>query len=61
VKASGRQGDSHWTGEQAISSAAPEYDFWSWFVAQKEYHRLVEESELAAIRDEWSRRIGRCT
>jgi hypothetical protein len=56
VKASGWQGDSHWTGEQAFSPAEPEYDFWRWLVAQKEYHRNVEESELPAIEEEWSRR-----
>ena len=61
VKASGYQGGSHWTGDRAISPAEPEYDFWRWVVAQKEYHRLVEESELPAIREEWSRRTWRCT
>jgi hypothetical protein len=56
VKASGWQGRSHWTGEIAIEPEKPEYEFWCWFVAQKEYHRLVEEKELPAIREDWARR-----
>jgi hypothetical protein len=55
VKASGWQGGSHWTGELAIKPAQPDYKFWRWLVAQKEYHRLVEESELPAIREQWLR------
>jgi hypothetical protein len=58
VKASGWHGGSHWTGEQAISPGEPEYGFWRWLVAQKEYHRLVEETELPAIREAWSRRTA---
>jgi len=61
VRASGWHGDMDWTGELAISPTETEYDFWRWLVAQKEYHRLVEESELSAIREEWSRRTRRCT
>jgi hypothetical protein len=61
VKASGWQGGDHWTGEQAIGRAEPEYDFWRWLVAQREYHRLVEESELPAIREQWSRQTRRGT
>jgi hypothetical protein len=53
VKASGLAGGSHWTGEKAISPQTPEYEFWCWFIAQKEHHRLVEESELPAIREKW--------
>lgn len=56
VKASGWQGDTHWTGERAISPTEAEYDFWRWLVAQKECHRLIEETELPAIREEWARR-----
>jgi hypothetical protein len=59
VKASGWQGGSHWTGEIAIGTEKPEYTFWRWFVGQKEYHRLVEETELPAIREEWLRRTSR--
>jgi hypothetical protein len=55
VKASGFRGFSHWTGELAIDPAGPEYQLWRWLVAQKEYHRLVKESEVPAIREEWLR------
>lgn len=56
VKASGYRGGSHWTGELAISPAEPDYDFWCWLVAQKEYHRLVAVSELPDIQEDWLRR-----
>jgi hypothetical protein len=55
VKASGYSGDSHWTGKTTIAPEQPEYEFWRWLVAQKKHHRLVEESELRAIQEEWSR------
>jgi hypothetical protein len=55
VKASGWHEGTHWTGERAINPEDPEYDFWRWLVAQKKYHRVVEESELPVIRKEWSR------
>jgi hypothetical protein len=61
VKVSGWQGGSHWNGEKAVSPDKPEYHFWRWFVAQKEYHRLVEESELPSIWEEWFRRTSRST
>jgi len=55
VKTSGWQGGGHWSGETYISKEEPDYAFWCWFVAQKEYHRLVEEAELPAIREHWLR------
>jgi hypothetical protein len=61
VKASGYDGDSHWSGEQTITPAESDYEFWRWLVAQKEYHRLVEDSELSAIREVWSGRAKPCT
>jgi hypothetical protein len=59
VKASGWRGGAHWTGETAISADQPDYAFWLWLVAQEEHHRLVEATELPAIREGWSRRTGR--
>lgn len=56
VKVSGFEGGSHWTGEQIVSPAEADYDFWRWLVTQTVYHRLVEESEMPAIREAWSRR-----
>lgn len=53
VKTSGWEGGCHWTGSTPISMDKPDYAFWCWFVAQKEYHRLVEETELPAIREHW--------
>jgi hypothetical protein len=61
VKASGWQGGSHWSGETAISPEKTEYEFWRWFVTQKEYHRLVEKHELPIIREEWVRLSSRYT
>src|SRR5688572_14960389 len=61
VKASGWQGDCHWTGEHAVGPADPEYNFWRWLVDQEEYHRLVKQDELPAIREVWSRRTKRAT
>lgn len=56
VKSSGWGGEAHWNGEIAIKPDEPRYEFWRWFVEQTEYHRLVEENELKAIQEEWSRR-----
>jgi hypothetical protein len=58
LKATGWQDTTHWTGKTIINKDMPDYDFWCWFVAQKEYHRLVEETELPAIRAEWTRRTS---
>jgi hypothetical protein len=55
VKVSGWQGGVHWNGETVINPEESGYDFWRWLITQKEYHRLVEESELPAIREEWRR------
>jgi hypothetical protein len=59
VKSSGWQGEEHWTGETTINPDRADYDFWRWLVVQKKYHRLVDKTELPAIRDEWSRRSWR--
>lgn len=56
VKVSGWQGGAHWNGETAITPVEPDYDFWCWLIAQEEYHRLVEESEMPAIREVWLHR-----
>jgi hypothetical protein len=61
VKASGHHGNSHWSGEKTISPKESDYGFWRWLVAQKEYHRLVKETELSAIREVLSRRAKPCT
>ena len=54
VKASGYRCGYHWNGEQPISPDAADYAFWRWFVEQPKFHRLVDETELPAIREEWS-------
>src|SRR5262249_59324050 len=38
VKASGYQGDSHWTGENVFIPEQPEYGFWWWVLAQDKDH-----------------------
>lgn len=66
IKASGYEGRgayfSHWTGEFEISPTQPDYDFWCWFVDQKQYRRLVKETELPDIKDRWARSMkpGAC-
>lgn len=54
LKASGHRCGYHWNGEQTISPDAPDFAFWRWFIAQPKFHRLVDETELPAIREEWS-------
>jgi hypothetical protein len=54
VKASGWAGDSHWNGAATFAIDNPDYEFWCWMIKQVRFHRLVEEKELPAIREEWS-------
>jgi hypothetical protein len=56
IKATGWTLDGHWTGEQEIRPDDPAHEFLCWLVTQKEYHRLVDEKELPAIRQAWSGR-----
>ena len=58
VKASGWEGHAHWNGQHKISPTDPDYAFWRWLVSQKEYHRLIKESELAVAREHWVRQTG---
>jgi hypothetical protein len=55
IKASGCSLDTHWTGEQEVRATHPDFEFLSWLVSQKEHHRLIDEKELATIRQAWSR------
>ncbi len=54
IKTSGYQGDAHWSGQVLIERTAPDWDFWKWFVKRKKYHRLVQDDELPAIREEFA-------
>jgi hypothetical protein len=58
VKRTGATGHNWWTGEHAFAPDDPDYAFFRWLVAQKEYHRLVNQTELPAIREEWKRRVS---
>jgi hypothetical protein len=59
VKASGHHGGMHWNGEnEPLARTSPDYAFWCWFVAQPKFHRLVDERELPAIREDWEK-LGR--
>jgi hypothetical protein len=58
IKATGATLDGHWTGEREVLPDDPDFGFLSWLVGQKEYHRLVDEEELPAIRAIWSGKNG---
>ncbi len=53
IKNSAWCGNSHCTGFQDIAPDSPDYDFWTWLIAQKQYARVVNESELPEIRERW--------
>ncbi len=53
LKSSGWSGDMHWTGKHTIHPEEPDYPFWCWLVAQKEYHHLVDEKELPELKEVW--------
>ena len=55
VKASGYTREGHWTGEKIVKPDHQDYAFWRWLVAQPTYHRVMNETELPAIRKEWER------
>jgi hypothetical protein len=58
VKSSGWAAGCHWTGERSIVPSDPDYAFWRWLVVQKEHHRVVDETEIPSIRENWRRSSG---
>jgi len=57
IKASGWEGNTHWTGSREIKPDDPDYAFWRWLVDNDEYDRLVDERELPEARQRWARSI----
>lgn len=55
IKTSGYQGDAHWSGVFSIEPNNADYAFWKWLVKQPQHYRLVQDDELPAIRDEFTR------
>jgi DNA-directed RNA polymerase subunit RPC12/RpoP len=55
VKATGYTREGHWTGEQIFKPDHQDYAFWRWLVAQPTHHRVVNETDLPAIRKAWER------
>lgn len=55
VKASGWEGMEHWTGAAEIPPDHADYDLWRWIVNYPLYHRLIDETEIPAIRRVWRR------
>jgi hypothetical protein len=58
VKNSAWCGNTHMTGFQEVPPDAPDYEFWRWLTSQKEYARVVNETELPTIRELWKRTTG---
>lgn len=57
IKASGWQGNTHWTGWREVKPDDPDYAFWRWLIDNDDYDRLVEDRELPEIRRRWARLI----
>lgn len=50
---------THCSGAAQYSRSHEDYGFWSWVVRIPQYHRLVADSELPAIRRIWRRYLER--
>jgi hypothetical protein len=61
IKMSGWDAESHWTGAAEFKLSDPDYAFWKWVVALRQYHRLVDEAEVPSIKRIWRRYLSRCS
>ena len=59
VKASGWEGMEHWTGAAEFPRDHCDFDLWCWIVDHPIYHRLIDETEVPAIRRVWKRWLAR--
>lgn len=59
VKCSGWEGSIHWSGCHEFPPDHAEHDMWRWIVAERQYHRLVDEKEIPSIRRIWRRYLSR--
>lgn len=55
VKASGWEGMEHWAGAAEFPPDHNDFDLWSWIVSYPLYQRLIDDTEIPAIRRVWKR------
>ena len=54
IKASGYDGNEHWTGWLTIAPEEADYKFWHWLVCVKQVPGIATENELDAWKREYA-------
>jgi hypothetical protein len=61
MRATGWEGDEHWTGAHRVKADAPDFAFWQWLISQKQRWvglRFVSSEDLPKIREEYERHVA---
>jgi hypothetical protein len=61
MRATGWEGDEHWTGQHKVKADAPDFRFWQWVVSQRQRWtslQFISSDDLPKIRDEYERHVA---